>query len=148
MVDYTELMHILSIPRPSGSRAEQETARALCDWLTRRGIVYNVHNFRLYPYFHEGIGLWLIASRTLLVLSIVFRWGWPTALIAGLSLLGGVVDVAFNIPLITWPGGRRGQNILVDFEPPQVEQEIIMAAHYDSKTELLDHTGRLSSPGN
>jgi hypothetical protein len=141
MVDYTELMRFLSIPRPNGSAAERETARALCDWLGRRGIRYHVHGFRLYPYFNEAIGLWIIFSRTLLVLSFVLRWGWPTAFIAGVSLLGGILDVAFNIPFTTWPGARRGENILIQFEPPQVEQEIVLAAHYDSKTELLDHTG-------
>jgi hypothetical protein len=140
MVDYTELMRILSVPRPNGSAAERETARALCDWLGGRGISYHVHGFRLYPYFNEGIGLWIILSRTLLVLSFVLRWGWPTAFIAGLSLLGGILDVAFNLPFTTWPRARRSENILIHFEPPLVEQEIVLAAHYDSKTELLDHT--------
>ena len=60
MIDYTELMRILSVPRPNGSAAERETARALCDWLGRRGIRYHVHGFRLYPYFNEAIGLWII----------------------------------------------------------------------------------------
>jgi hypothetical protein len=142
MVDYAELMRILSVPRPNGSAAERETARALCNWLTRRGIVCHVHTFRLYPYFNEGLGLWILASSTLLVLSIVLRWGWPSLLIAGVSLLGVTLDGAFNIHFITWPGARRGENILIQFEPPQVEQEIVLAAHYDTKTELLDHKGR------
>lgn len=141
MVDYTELMRILSVPRPSGSTAERRAARALCEWLTRRAIPYQIHTFRLYPYFNEGIGLWIIVSRTLLVLALVLRWGWPTMLIAGLSLLGGILDVAFHIPFTTWPGARRSENILIEFEPLHAEQEIVLAAHYDSKTELLDHKG-------
>lgn len=142
MVDYAELMKILSVPRPNGSAAERETARALCDWLTQRGIAYHIHGFKLYPYFNEGLGLWILTSSALLVLSIVLRWGWPSLLIAGVSLLGVVLDVAFNVPLITWPGARRGENILIQFEPLEAEQEIVLSAHYDSKTELLDHKGR------
>jgi hypothetical protein len=141
MVDYAELMRILCVPRPNGSAAERETARALRDWLTRRGIPYYIHAFKLYPYFNEAIGFWIIASRTLLVLSLALRWGWPTALIAGVSLLGGILDLAFNIPFTTWPGARRGENILIQFEQARAEQEIVLAAHYDSKTELLDHKG-------
>jgi hypothetical protein len=142
MVDYAELMRILSVPRPNGSTAERETARALCDWLARRGIVCHVHAFRLYPYFNEGLGLWILTTSTLLVLSIVLRWGWPSLLIAGVSLLGVTLDGAFNIHLITWPGARQDENILIQFEPAQVEQEIVLAAHYDTKTELLDHKAR------
>ena len=141
MIDYAELMRVLSVPRPNGSPAERETAHALGDWLARHGIDYHVHSFRLYPYFNEGIGLWVIASRTLLALSFALRWGWPSLLIAGLSLLGGILDVAFRIPFTTWPGARRGENILIGFEPADAEQEIVLSAHYDSKTELLDHRG-------
>ena len=139
MVDHAELMRILSVPRPNGSAAERETAHALRAWLARHDIPYQTHNFRLYPYFNEGVGLWIIVSRTLLVVSILLRWGWPAALIAAVSLLGGLLDLAFHIPFTTWPGARRAENILMQFEPAAVDQEILLAAHYDSKTELLDH---------
>jgi hypothetical protein len=143
MIDYRELMTILSIPRPNGSVAERETGRALRDWLTRHGIPHRVQTFRLYPYFFECVGLWLILSRTLLALAIWERWGWITLLIALLGLLGGTLDVAINLPLVTWPGARRGKNILIEFEPKEPQQEIIFCAHYDSKTELLDHRQRM-----
>ena len=141
MIDYAELMRFLSVPRPNGSPAERKTAHALGHWLARQGIDYHVHSFRLYPYFNEGIGLWVIASRTLLALSLVLRWGWPSLLIAVLSLLGGILDVGFRIPFTTWPGARRGENILIGFEPADAGREIVLSAHYDSKTELLDHRG-------
>ncbi|MEJ2558890.1 MAG: hypothetical protein P8186_22275 [Anaerolineae bacterium] len=140
MVDYPELMRLLSVPRPNGSAAERETARALRAWLDGHDVRYRIETFRLYPYFNEGVGLWIIASRTLLALSIVLRWGWPAALIAAVSLLGGVLDLAFHIPFTTWPGARRAENILIEFEPAAPEQEMVLSAHYDSKTELLDHT--------
>ena len=138
MVDYQELMTLLSVPRPNGSAAERETRRALGEWLARHGIAYRLQTFRLYPYFFECVGLWLILSRTLLALAIWERWGWLTLLIALVGLLGGTLDVALNQPLVTWPGARRGENILIEFEPPKASQEIILCAHYDSKTELLD----------
>ncbi|HEU0297281.1 MAG TPA: M28 family peptidase [Anaerolineales bacterium] len=143
MTDYRELMEILSVPRPNGSASERETKCRLQDWLTRRGIPHRVHEFRLYPYFFECIGLWLILSRTVLAIAIWERWGWVTLPIALLGLLGGTLDVAFHLPLLTWPGARRGENILIEFETPEARQEIVFSAHYDSKTELLDHSGRM-----
>jgi hypothetical protein len=102
-----------------------------------------VQSFLLYPYFFECIGVWLILSRTLLAIAIWGRWGWVTLPVALLGLLGGTLDVALNVPLVTWPGARRRENILVEFEPAGAQQEIIFCAHYDSKTELFDHQQRM-----
>ncbi len=144
MTDYHELMTILSIPRPNGSAALQRTGRALQDWLNRRSIPYRLHTFRLYPYFFEAIGVWIILSRVLLAIAIWLRWGWPALVIALVGLVGGTFDVRFNLPVISWPGARRGENILIEFEPPAgANQEIVFSAHYDSKTELLDHFQRM-----
>jgi len=143
MIDYHELMALLSIPRPNGSTAERETAHALKAWLNRHGIAYRTQAFRLYPYFFECVGLWLILSRTLLAIAVWDRWGWLTLPVALVSLIGGTLDVALNLPLVTWWGMQRGENILVEFESPRADREIILSAHYDSKTELLDHRQRI-----
>lgn len=142
MIDYQELMALLSIPRPNGSRAEQETRRHLQDWLHRRNIPHRTHTFRLHPYFFEPIGLWLIVTRSLLAAAIWLRWGWPALVIALLSLPGGILDV-LGYPLITGLGARPGQNLLIEFNPDSARQEILLTAHYDSKTELLDHRQRM-----
>src|SRR5512147_3137455 len=134
MIDFHELMAVLSVPRPNGSAAEIKTECALRDWLARRSIQHRVQAFLLYPYFFECIGLWLILSRTLLAAAVWARWGWVTLPIALLGILGGTLDVAFNLPLVTWPGARRRQNIIIEFEPSQPRQEVIFSAHYDSKT--------------
>jgi hypothetical protein len=143
MIDYHELMSFLSVPRPNGSAALLQTCRALQDWLTQHGIPFGVHTFRLYPFFFECIGAWIILSRTLLALAVWLRWGWPTLLIALIGIVGGTFDVGFNLPVISWLGARRGNNVLIEFKPPaRADREIVFSAHYDSKTELLDHYGR------
>lgn len=143
MVDYSALMAFLSVPRPNGSATERKTERALHNWLAQQGITHRMQTFRLYPFFFECIGVWLMLSRTLLAIAIWDRWGWWALPIALIGLLGGTLDTALHIPLVTWPGVGRGENILIEFEPPQPRQEIILSAHYDSKTELLDHHQRM-----
>ncbi len=142
MVDYHELMHLLSVPRPNGSRAERETLLALCTWLEQRSIPYRRVPFRLYPYFMEANGAWLIFSRTLLALAIWLNWGWPAAVIALAGMFGGVLDVAKGWPLVTWIGWREGENLVLDFDALNPERRLIIGAHYDSKTELFDHDRR------
>jgi len=143
MVDYQALMRILSQPRPNGSAQEAQTRKALLAWLNQNGIRYRLQPFRIYPHFWLILGLWLIISRSLLAWATWQRLGWPVFWIALIGLVGGLIDVAFNFPLITWPGSKLGQNILIEFIPAQPVQELVICAHYDSKTELLDHRQRM-----
>jgi hypothetical protein len=143
MPDYDALMGLFSTPRPSGSTAERQVLRGVQGWLDSAGISWRLQTFRLYPHFWTGIGAWLILSRTLLALAVWLHWGWPAALLAFAGLLGGLVDVAFNFPLVTWPGATRGENLLLEFAPPQPRQEVLISAHSDTKTELLDHRQRM-----
>jgi hypothetical protein len=141
MPNLAKLMEMLSRPRPSGSRSERETLVSLGAWLERRGIGYEQHEFRLYPYFFEATGAWLIASRTLLAWAALRGWGWRALPVALLGQLGGGADI-FGVPLVTWPGATRGVSLLIPFGPPDAARELLICAHYDSKTELLDHRRR------
>jgi len=142
-VDFDELMGYLSVPRLNGSQAERQTRSALLNWLKLHDIPNSTQTFRLYPHFFVAIGIWLIVSRSLLALAIWLRWGAPAFWIAGIGLLGGLVDVGWGFPLVSWVGARQGQNILIKLEPDNPRQEIIFSAHFDSKTELLDHQQRM-----
>ena len=136
-------MAIFSLPRPNGSPGEQATCRSLCDWLAGHGIPHRIHTFAQYPYYFESIGVWIIFSRSLLAAAIWLRWGWLAFGIAVVGLIGGALDVAYRIPLVSWPGYCAGKNILIEFEPGGAKQEVVISAHYDSKTELLDHRQRM-----
>jgi hypothetical protein len=89
MPDYEAWMKLFSIPRPNGSAAERRTERAITRRLTALGIPYEIHSFRSYPHIWQCIGLWLIVSRTALVMAVWIGWGWAALLIALLSLPGG-----------------------------------------------------------
>ena len=143
MIDYQELMKWLSTPRPAGSRAAEGVRDGLAEWCKRRNIPLRLHAFRLYPYFFVAIGLWLVLSRLLLAAAVWLRWGWAVLAIALVGLVGGLVDFVFDFPLVSWVGAKQSHNILVEFEPPQARQELVLSAHYDSKTELLDHRQRM-----
>lgn len=143
MDDFESLMQIFSQPRPNGSRAERETAEAIKKWLLERGIPFKVHRFRQYPYYMESLGAWMIVSRTLLILAVWFRWGRLGLAVALIGTIGGLADLVYHIPLVTWPGARWAENILVELHNPQARREVILSAHYDTKTEFLDHRKRM-----
>jgi hypothetical protein len=144
MVNYHTLMDILSVPRPNGSAAETKTRQELLAWLRENKVPCRQHVFRVQPFFFECIGLWLLVSRLLLALSVSFRCRrrWTSLILSLLSLIGGTIDLAFGWPLVSWFGTRDSSNLLMEFEPPHAEQEIVLCGHFDSKTELLDHEQR------
>ncbi|GEM_PF-753126 len=138
--DYAALMQILSRPRPSGSARERQALGALQGWLERHGLPYRLQPFTLYPYFLNCIGLWILLVFSLFALSIWLDWGWwVTGLLGLLCVSGGLLDITYDIPLVTWPGRRCGQNILIEFSAPQPQRELVISAHYDTKSELFDH---------
>ncbi len=145
MAGFDELMAILSRPRPNGSAAEQLARQKIKEWLSGQGVQVYVQTFRGYPYYFEGIGLWLILSRTLLAAAIWLRWGWASLVIALIGLAGGTLDTLLHWPLVSWMGSRPNENILIEFGPPAetARQELVLSAHYDSKTEPLDHRKRM-----
>lgn len=146
MIDYHELMKLLSTPRPAGSRAAERVREGLLACCKRHQLPHRLHSFRLYPYFFVAIGLWLVLSRLLLAVAVWLRWGWAVLAIALIGLVGGLVDYLFDVPLVSWIGAKQSQNILIEIEPHQAHrarQEMVISAHYDSKTELLDHRQRM-----
>jgi Peptidase family M28 len=145
MIDYAELLRIFSTPRPSASAGERATLAALCGWLDRRGIVYERQPFRLFPLSNELIGIWLLGSATLLLLTVLLRWPWPMLLLVGAAMAAVIANVLLGWPLVTWPVATTGENVLLRFGPASPSQELVIATHYDSKTELFDHMiqGRL-----
>jgi len=143
MPDFRELMAVFSVPRPNGSAAEHETRRRIRLWLESRRIPYEIQNFRLYPYYFEALGAWLLLVAVLLAVTVWQRAGWWTLLVAAAGASAALLDNAFHLPLVTWPGAQRGENILLRFGPPDAGRELVICAHYDSKTELLDHYQRL-----
>jgi len=141
--DFDVLMQIFSVPRHNGSKALEQTFHAIENWLTKKNIPFNIQEFPLYPNLFVTIGLWLIISRSILAVSIWLQWGWITFIIAIISLVGGFVDIAFDFHLISWVGKKVGNNIIIQLSPKSPKQELILSAHYDTKTELLDHHQRM-----
>ena len=65
-VEFSDLMSLLSISRPNGSRALKQTVEAVRAWLEEEGIPVQSHRFILSPYFMELLGLWMALTGPLL----------------------------------------------------------------------------------
>lgn len=148
-----DLLSILSIPRPNGSRTLRQTAGEVRAWLEEKGIPVQAHRFVLHPYFMELLGLWMALTGLLLPVAALGRWGWGGLILAVLALAVPLLEVRLLCPTVTALVRQAAENLVVSFaSPPSVPpagrgeveggQEVILCAHLDSKTELLDHIQR------
>jgi len=71
------------------------------------------------------------------------KWGWGALAMALIGLMGGLLDVAANRPMASWFRSETGRNLLITLGPEQAWRKVILSAHYDTKTELLDHRQRM-----
>ncbi|NKB72676.1 MAG: M20/M25/M40 family metallo-hydrolase [Candidatus Latescibacteria bacterium] len=142
METLAQLLESLSRPRPNGSHACRRTLRDLCHYLDRQGIPHTLHTFRLYPFLLETFGAWIIAWQTGLALAVWLQGGWATAAIALVGALIVIVEMGLRIPLLSHLGACQSDNLAIAWAPPRPRRELILCAHYDSKTELWDHRGR------
>lgn len=133
---------VLATPRPNGSRALERAVAEVEAWLEKLGVPVQSHPFTLRPYSMELIGLWLLLGGLLLPLASLFRWGWLGLVLALLIVAVPLLEVRFLRPTVTALVRRRARNLVARFSPDRPRQEVILCAHVDSKTELLDHEQR------
>ena len=136
------LPEFLATPRPNDSRALGRAVREVEDWLEGFGIPVQSHHFTLRPYSMELLGLWLVLGGLLLPLAALLRWGWLGLVLALLMVAVPLLEVRFLRPTVTALVRRPARNLVARFSPDQPRQELILCAHLDSKTELLDHYQR------
>ena len=133
---------ILSTPRPNGSRALAGVVEGVQGWLEAGGVAVTPHEFVLRPYFMELLGLWLAIVGLLLPVAALSSWGWVGLVLALLAVAVPLLEVRFLCPTVTALVRQKAQNLVVRFPVPRPHREVILCAHMDSKTELLDHAQR------
>lgn len=140
--DFDELMQILTVPRLNGTPALKRTRQRLVDWLAKRGIESHLHTFQLFPYFMEIGGAWIIFSQLFLAWIIWSGNGWLALPVALIAIAIPVLETRGTHVLSRF-AKDTGENIVIEFDPPDnIEREIILTAHYDSKTEPFSEKWR------
>ena len=136
------LPEFLATPRPNGSRALDRAVGEVEARLEGLGVVVQSDGFILRPYSMELLGLWLVLGGLLLPLAALLRWGWVGLVLALLTVAVPLLEIRFLQPTVTALVRRPARNLAAHFSPALPRQEVILCAHLDSKTELLDHYQR------
>lgn len=137
-----DILESIVVPRPNGSAEFYRVAGYIKDWLTEQGLPVETHLFSMRPYFFEITALAIVAAALLFIYLAFFRKSWLALLPVLLLGLIMLFEASLGTPVISGLIRKDAENIIVNLHPETAEQELIFTAHYDSKTQPLDHRQR------
>ncbi|MBU2512365.1 Zn-dependent exopeptidase M28 [bacterium] len=141
-MELISILEKIAIPRPNHSEAVKQTAVYLKDLLSSRQIPFSTQEFSVRCHQTLLLGVTIIILSVLFLLFIKTRRPF-LALFSVLAILGVIIlenETSFHT--ISSLIQRPGENIFVEFKTPGSQRELVFAAHYDSKTDVLDHEQR------
>jgi hypothetical protein len=137
-----DILETIAVPRPNGSDEFYQTAAFIKEWLAEQGLSVGTHLFSMRPYFFEIVAATIIIAILLFVYLAFFRKSWLAmvpVLLVGLVML---FEASLGTPVVSGLIRKDAENIIVTIAPERPEQELILTAHYDSKTQPFDHQQR------
>ncbi|MGQ9842431.1 MAG: M20/M25/M40 family metallo-hydrolase [Spirochaetota bacterium] len=137
-----EILKHIAIPRPNHSDTLNTVAQHIQDTLLQYGIPFDVQHVTLYPYNM------LIAGVSCFILALLFAWfikkQKPFIAFVLLVAIPCILICEFELvkPVVSWIAPKESSNIIVNFKNPTATHTLVLAAHYDSKTDIFDHIQR------
>ena len=136
------LAHLALQPRENGSAALAQTADFLAATLAGFGLPVERLAFIAYPNRHRVCGI------VALIGALAYAWALRArrrGLAIALALITPTVillELDYYVGWLTWPGATTQEHVVARIAAPAVRQRVILTAHYDTKTDLLDHVER------
>ncbi len=141
-MDLLPILEKIAVPRPNHSEAVRETAVYIKELLTSQQIPFTTQEFLVRPHQAMLLGVSIIILSILFFLFIKSRRP-VLALISVLAILGVIIlenETSFHA--ISSLIQRPGENVIIEFKSSDSQRELVFAAHFDSKTDVLDHLQR------
>ncbi len=136
------LAKLAEAPRENGSAALHEAARFLVETLERAGLDVARVGFDAQPFALRLAGVLALVGGLLYWRLLRAGRALPAFAVAVAIPLLLLAQLEWQLPVFGWIGAERQDHVLVRLPARAAEQRLILAAHYDTKTDLLDHVER------
>jgi hypothetical protein len=136
------LVMLAETPRENGTAALHRAAEFLRGALEAAGLDVTLEPIAAAPYRLRLAGVVILAG--MVAYWRLVRAGRSRAALVASLLLGAALlaELEFEVPVWGWVGAET-QHVVVARVPAQAPERVLaFAAHYDSKTDLLDHVER------
>jgi len=144
MEGFEELLDRLgSVPRENGTAALHRAAELLSSALEAGGLQVEWIAFTAGPYRLRLAGVAVLIG-SLLYLRLLREGRCTAALCAALVAPAlALLEFGLQVPVFGWIGAETQHHITALIPALEPEQRLVFAAHYDTKTDLLDHVVRV-----
>lgn len=138
---WSRLLAPLTTARENGTAELLATASWLEAELQQAGWEVATQWYQAYPYEQRALGLLLLLGGSVYAVCMwTRRFGTATCLALLLPLLV-VLQMELRVPL-TWFLAFRQPNVAARLPNPEAKELLLFSAHFDTKTDLLDHVAR------
>jgi acetylornithine deacetylase/succinyl-diaminopimelate desuccinylase-like protein len=129
-------------PRENGTAALHEAAAFLVRAFGELGVEVELVPFEAEPYGLRLAGV--IALVGALLYARCLREGQLAAALGTAALVPAVLlaQLDYGVPVFGWIGSERQHHVLAHLPAAAPEQRLVFTAHYDTKTDVLDHVER------
>jgi acetylornithine deacetylase/succinyl-diaminopimelate desuccinylase-like protein len=143
MPQWDELLaRLAELPRENGSAALHRTAAFLHDVFERAGIEVTLVPFAATPYALRLAGV-ITLGGGLLYWRLMRAGRHGAALATALALPALLLaQLEYQLPVFGWIGGDTQHHVVARLPARSPTQSLLLTAHYDTKTDLLDHAQR------
>lgn len=136
------LDRLASVPRENGSEALKETGTWLADRMREAGWNVETFPFRAYPHEMQALGLAVFLLGALYLVLMRKRRFAAALIVALITPTLTIAVVEYRLPALGGIGATVQQDVIATLPAAKPAQRLILSAHYDTKTELLDHVAR------
>jgi len=144
MDGWSELLdHLTQTPRENGTSALDATASWLVDALTNIGLQVQTVEWTAHPWRLRIVGVGAFLASVAYVVLLQRKNGWGALAVGLLVPLWIVVELDVGVPLLGWIHPSPQKHVVALVAPTDApRQRLVFSAHYDTKTDLLDHVER------
>jgi hypothetical protein len=143
MTDWDSLLAWLgSGARENGTPALTDTANHLLATLQSLGVDTTLMTYVAHPLRLRLAGLVALLGAILYAWLLQRRRAWAAIAVAVALPLLLLAELDYYVPIFGWIGAAQEYHVEAAISPPAPLRHLILAAHFDSKTDLLDHVER------
>lgn len=129
-------------PRENGTAAIHETAAWLAETLQGLGLDVSTVAYTAHPYRLRLAGVLALLGGALYAWCLRRRRPFLALAVAVVLPAVLLLELDRYVPIVSWIGAAPQHHVVARLPARQATQRLIFAAHYDTKTDLLDHVER------
>ncbi len=143
LTEWNDLLRVLAEqPRENGTPALRAAAEFLVERLHSAGLDAHLVSFTAQPYRLRLAGVIAFAGALLYTWCLRIRHPGLALLVAIATPVVLLADLDYHVPLFGWIGSGAAAHVELRLPAAQPMRRLLLTAHYDTKTDWLDHVER------